>query len=51
MAARAPVPVVVAPPRLCTDNGAMVAACGFFRWQAGDRAGLDLDIYPNLALA
>ena len=51
MAARAPVPVVVAPPRLCTDNGAMVAACGFFRWQAGDRAGLDLDIYPNLVLA
>lgn len=48
---RSPVPVHVAPPRLCTDNGAMIAACGYFRWQAGHRAGWDLDVSPNLPLA
>jgi N6-L-threonylcarbamoyladenine synthase len=30
-------------PEFCTDNGAMVAALGWYRHQAGDRAGLDLD--------
>ena len=48
--ARSPIPVTVAPPRLCTDNGAMIAACGYFRYVSGARAGLDLDISPNLPL-
>jgi hypothetical protein len=29
----------------------MVAAAGYFRLQAGDVAGLDLDVNPNLRLA
>jgi N6-L-threonylcarbamoyladenine synthase len=32
---RSPVPVRVPPPALCTDNGAMVAACAHFRLQRG----------------
>ena len=47
---RSPVPVVVPSPILCTDNGAMVAACAFYRFEAG-RAGLDLDVSPNLQVA
>ncbi|MSQ15182.1 MAG: tRNA (adenosine(37)-N6)-threonylcarbamoyltransferase complex transferase subunit TsaD [Dehalococcoidia bacterium] len=51
MAQRSPVPVIVASPRLCTDNAAMIAAAGFFRFQAGDRADLSLDVHPALKLA
>ncbi len=47
---RSTVPVHVASPVLCTDNGAMVAACAFYRYEAG-RAGLDLDVSPNLPVA
>lgn len=50
VAARAPVPVRAAPVSLCTDNGAMIAACGFFRFQAGDRAPWDQDVIPALPL-
>lgn len=48
--ARATVPVYYPPPILCTDNAAMVAACGYFRYLAGVRAGWDLDVDPNLRL-
>ncbi|MBN1954330.1 MAG: tRNA (adenosine(37)-N6)-threonylcarbamoyltransferase complex transferase subunit TsaD [Anaerolineae bacterium] len=48
---RASVPVYYPPPILCTDNAAMVAACGYFRYLAGERAGWDLDVVPNLRLA
>ena len=51
MAARCDAPVRVAPVRLCTDNGAMIAACGYFRWQTGQRATKDLDVYASLPLA
>ncbi|MBI4570474.1 MAG: tRNA (adenosine(37)-N6)-threonylcarbamoyltransferase complex transferase subunit TsaD, partial [Chloroflexi bacterium] len=50
LARRSPVPVYVASPVLCTDNGAMVAACASYRFEAG-RAGWDLDIVPGLAVA
>jgi N6-L-threonylcarbamoyladenine synthase len=50
MRARAGVPVYYPPPILCTDNAAMVAACGYFRYRAGARAGWDLDVEPNLRL-
>jgi N6-L-threonylcarbamoyladenine synthase len=43
-------PVYVLPKVLCTDNAAMIAAAGFFRYQAGDRGGWDLDIEPGLQL-
>jgi N6-L-threonylcarbamoyladenine synthase len=51
MLARAPVPVLIPDVDLCTDNGAMIAAAGYFRLVAGDVAGWDLDIKPNLRLA
>ncbi len=31
------------PPRLCTDNAAMIACAGYYHWQAGRVDGLDLD--------
>ena len=45
------VPVHVPPVKLCTDNGAMIAAAAYWRFQAGERAGLDLDAIPNLPIA
>ena len=50
LAERSPVPVFVASPPLCTDNGAMVAACAFYRFKAG-RADWDLDVSPSLPVA
>lgn len=49
--ARVTIPVYTPSLILCTDNAAMVAACGTYRFQAGCRAGWDLDIAPNLRLA
>jgi N6-L-threonylcarbamoyladenine synthase len=46
----ADLPVYYPPPVLCTDNAAMVAACGHFRFLAGERAGWDLDVEPGLRL-
>ncbi len=50
LAERSDVPVLVPPPALCTDNGAMVAACGWQRLQAGDVAPLDIDVQPGLRI-
>jgi len=46
-----PIPVLVPEPILCTDNAAMIAACGYYRFQAGRVDGLDLDVIPSLKLA
>jgi N6-L-threonylcarbamoyladenine synthase len=46
----APVPVLVPPPALCTDNAAPIASLGYFRFMRGERAGHDLDVNPNLRL-
>jgi N6-L-threonylcarbamoyladenine synthase len=51
MAESSPVPVLVPPIRLCTDNAAMIASAGYFRFMAGHRAGFDLDIMAGLRLA
>jgi N6-L-threonylcarbamoyladenine synthase len=45
--ARSPVPVFAPPPVLCTDNGAMIAACAHFRFD-DLIAGTDLDPDPAL---
>ena len=43
--------MVIPRPGLCTDNGAMIGAAGARRFDAGVRAGLDLDARPSLPLA
>ncbi|MBI2841960.1 MAG: tRNA (adenosine(37)-N6)-threonylcarbamoyltransferase complex transferase subunit TsaD, partial [Armatimonadetes bacterium] len=39
------------PPKLCTDNAAMAAAAGYYRFIRGERSGLDLDTYASEPLA
>ena len=51
LAEDSPLPVLVPEPILCTDNTAMIAACGYYRLQAGRIDGLDLDVVPSLRLA
>jgi N6-L-threonylcarbamoyladenine synthase len=46
-----PVPVRVPPLNLCTDNAAMIAAAANFRYLAGQRDALDMDVLPNWRLA
>jgi N6-L-threonylcarbamoyladenine synthase len=46
-----PIPVLVPQPILCTDNAAMIAACGYYRFQASKIDGLDLDVFPSFRLA
>ena len=42
---------VFAPtPRLATDNAAMIARAGLFRFERGEHAGLDLNAYAALPL-
>jgi N6-L-threonylcarbamoyladenine synthase len=51
MLSRSPRLVLIPPLSLCTDNAAMVAACGYFRFQAGGPvSGWDLDVAPGLKL-
>jgi len=47
---RCPVPVRYPPLTLCTDNAAMIASAGYFQFRAGQQAGWDLDVLPNLKL-
>jgi N6-L-threonylcarbamoyladenine synthase len=47
---RSPLPVIVPPPVLCTDNGAMIAACAYFMNRRGEQSGMELDIDPSLPL-
>lgn len=48
MAADSPIPVLIPPLKLCTDNAAVIASCGYFHLQRGERSDLDLDIYPSM---
>jgi len=43
--------LLIPPPGLCTDNGAMIAAAGWNRLAAGERSPLDLAADPGLGLA
>jgi len=37
-------------PLLCTDNAAMVACAGYYRWQRGERLFLEADVDANARL-
>jgi len=50
MAERSALPVLYPPPALCTDNAAMIASAGYFRYRAGHRSSWDLDVISNLKL-
>jgi N6-L-threonylcarbamoyladenine synthase len=48
---RSPLPVHIPPIWLCTDNAAMMAGVGCFRFRAGQRDALDMDVLPNWPLS
>jgi N6-L-threonylcarbamoyladenine synthase len=48
MKRRASVPVYYPPLNLCTDNAAMTAAAGYFRFRAHGGDALNLDVSPML---
>jgi N6-L-threonylcarbamoyladenine synthase len=50
LAAKSPVPVWAPPISLCTDNGAMIAAAGFYRRETAV-APLDLDVRASWPIA
>jgi N6-L-threonylcarbamoyladenine synthase len=49
-ARRSPAALFIPRPILCTDNAAMIASCGYFRFLAGKVDGWDLDVFPGLRL-
>ncbi len=51
LADRCHLPVKAPPLSLCTDNGAMIAACAYYRiCELGDIAPLELDVEPGLRI-
>ncbi len=48
--ALAQVPVLCPPPLMCTDNAAMIASAGYFRFSAGERSDLRLDVDPGMPI-
>jgi len=50
-AAESGLSLVVPPPQLCTDNGAMIACAAHHRLARGETTGLDVGASPGLALS
>ena len=50
MSAAAPVPALIPSPVLCTDNGAMIAACARFQMEQRGGDPPDIDVDPGLSL-
>jgi N6-L-threonylcarbamoyladenine synthase len=48
---RANIPVHIPPLFLCTDNAAMIAGAGYYRFTRGQRDQLDIDALPNWPLS
>jgi N6-L-threonylcarbamoyladenine synthase len=44
-------PVHIPPISLCTDNAAMIAAAGYFRYALGHVSELEMDVLPNWPLS
>jgi len=44
---RSDIPLHIPPLSLCTDNAAMIAGAGLFRFQQGHTSSYDLDASPN----
>jgi N6-L-threonylcarbamoyladenine synthase len=47
---RSPIPVVIPPPSLCTDNAAMIAACGYYIFSTNSSSGYEIDVVPGLSI-
>jgi N6-L-threonylcarbamoyladenine synthase len=48
---KAQCPVYIPPIWLCTDNAAMIAGTGYYRYITGQRDPLDMDVLPNWPLS
>lgn len=48
---KAQLPVHIPPLSLCTDNAAMIAAAGYYRFVHGQRDDLDIDALPSWPLS
>jgi N6-L-threonylcarbamoyladenine synthase len=44
---KAPRPVRIPPIEVCTDNAAMIAGAGYYRFVQGQNDDLDMDVLPN----
>lgn len=47
---RCHLPLRIPRPGLCTDNAAMIACCGYFHLERGERDDYSLDAHPSLQL-
>jgi tRNA N6-adenosine threonylcarbamoyltransferase len=43
--------VHIPPLKYCTDNAAMIAAAGYYRFALGQRSGLEIDVLPTWPLS
>ncbi len=46
-----PIPVLIPPPVLCTDNAAMIASCAYYHFINGHTSNFNLDVIPGLSFA
>jgi N6-L-threonylcarbamoyladenine synthase len=50
MEQNSPVVTSCPPPIFCTDNAAMIAACGYRQLVRGDQSYWHMEVYPNLRM-